>query len=159
MAYGRRIRRVIFHNPMRWLSPLHRINRGGYGRWANRPVFLHQVLSNWGSDSFPLSGHFAPSCSGPSRGQRCRGVEVPGCYVAPLPLPPHPALARVGAKPGPPPKGMDKKPDAQWLEPGIMARIRHLRSEEDLRTPVCSLCWRPNQKLVQFLFTRLEQPS
>jgi bifunctional non-homologous end joining protein LigD len=31
------------------------------------------------------------------------------------------------------PKGMEKKPDAQWLEPGVMATIRHLRGEEDLR--------------------------
>jgi bifunctional non-homologous end joining protein LigD len=42
-------------------------------------------------------------------------------------------LARVRAKAGPPPKGMSKKPDAKWLQPGVMARIRHLRGEEDLR--------------------------
>jgi hypothetical protein len=42
-------------------------------------------------------------------------------------------LALVGAKAGPLPKGMSPKPDAQWLEPGIMARVRHLRGEEDLR--------------------------
>lgn len=41
-------------------------------------------------------------------------------------------LARVRDK-RPHPKGMEKKPDAQWLEPGIMATIRHLRGEEDLR--------------------------
>ena len=30
------------------------------------------------------------------------------------------------------PKGMEKKPDAQWPEPGVMPTIRHLRAEEDL---------------------------
>ena len=42
-------------------------------------------------------------------------------------------LARVRAKVGPLPKGMEAKPDAKWLEPGVMATIRHLRGEEDLR--------------------------
>ena len=42
-------------------------------------------------------------------------------------------LARVRAKAGPLPKGMEAKPDAKWLEAGVMARIRHLRGEEDLR--------------------------
>jgi bifunctional non-homologous end joining protein LigD len=42
-------------------------------------------------------------------------------------------LARVRTKAGPLPKGMEKKPDAQWLQPGVMAKIRHLRGEEDLR--------------------------
>ena len=42
-------------------------------------------------------------------------------------------LARVRAKAGPLPKGMEAKPDAKWLEAGVMATIRHLRGEEDLR--------------------------
>ena len=42
-------------------------------------------------------------------------------------------LARVRSKVGPLPKGMAKKPDAQWLKPGIMATVRHLRGEEGLR--------------------------
>jgi DNA ligase D-like protein (predicted ligase) len=41
-------------------------------------------------------------------------------------------LARVRDK-RPHPKGMENKPDAKWLEPGVMATIRHLRGEEDLR--------------------------
>ena len=28
---------------------------------------------------------------------------------------------------------MSKKPDAQWLEPGVIATIRHLRGEDELR--------------------------
>ena len=42
-------------------------------------------------------------------------------------------LARARSKAGPLPKGMNKKPDAQWLQPGIMAKVRHLRGEEELR--------------------------
>jgi bifunctional non-homologous end joining protein LigD len=42
-------------------------------------------------------------------------------------------LARVRAKAGPLPKGMEAKPEAQWLEPGVMATVRHLRGEDDLR--------------------------
>jgi bifunctional non-homologous end joining protein LigD len=42
-------------------------------------------------------------------------------------------LARVRTKAGPLPKGMAKKPDARWLQPGIKAIVRHLRGEEDLR--------------------------
>jgi len=42
-------------------------------------------------------------------------------------------LARVSAKRAPLPKGMEAKPDAQWLEPGVIATVRHLRGEEDLR--------------------------
>jgi bifunctional non-homologous end joining protein LigD len=42
-------------------------------------------------------------------------------------------LARVRAKRWPLPKGMEEKPDAQWLEPGVLATVRHLRGEEDLR--------------------------
>lgn len=41
-------------------------------------------------------------------------------------------LARVRTKAGPVPKEIQRKP-AEWLEPGVMARIRHLRGEEDLR--------------------------
>jgi ATP-dependent DNA ligase len=42
-------------------------------------------------------------------------------------------LARVRAKRLPLPKGMEAKPEAKWLEPGVLARVRHLRGEEDLR--------------------------
>ena len=42
-------------------------------------------------------------------------------------------LARVTTKPVPPPKGLNAKPEAQWLEPGFVARVRHLRGEEELR--------------------------
>jgi bifunctional non-homologous end joining protein LigD len=42
-------------------------------------------------------------------------------------------LARVRTNAGPLPKGMTAKPDAQWLQPGVMATIRHLPGEEDLR--------------------------
>lgn len=42
-------------------------------------------------------------------------------------------LARVRSKAGPTPKGMKAKPDAQWLKPGVMARIKHLRGEQELR--------------------------
>ena len=42
-------------------------------------------------------------------------------------------LARVRAKRLPLPKGMEAKPEAKWLEPGVMATVRHLRGEEDLR--------------------------
>ncbi|WP_147448148.1 RNA ligase family protein [Mesorhizobium sp. YM1C-6-2] len=42
-------------------------------------------------------------------------------------------LARVRAKRLPLPKGMKAKPEAKWLEPGVMATVRHLRGEEDLR--------------------------
>jgi len=42
-------------------------------------------------------------------------------------------LARVRSKAGPLPKGMEPKPGAKWLRPGVMARVRHLKGEEDLR--------------------------
>lgn len=42
-------------------------------------------------------------------------------------------LSRVRAKAGPLPKGIGKRPDAQWLRPGVMAKVRHLRGEEELR--------------------------
>jgi ATP-dependent DNA ligase len=42
-------------------------------------------------------------------------------------------LARVRSKAGPLPKGISAKPDAQWLEPGVMATVQHLRGEADLR--------------------------
>jgi bifunctional non-homologous end joining protein LigD len=28
---------------------------------------------------------------------------------------------------------MEAKPEAKWLEPGVMATVRHLRGEDDLR--------------------------
>jgi bifunctional non-homologous end joining protein LigD len=42
-------------------------------------------------------------------------------------------LARVRTKAGRMPRGMEAKPAAQWLQPGVIATIRHLRGEEDLR--------------------------
>jgi DNA ligase D-like protein (predicted ligase) len=42
-------------------------------------------------------------------------------------------LARVRTKAGPLPKGMEKRPTVQWLQPCVVARIRHLKGEEDLR--------------------------
>ncbi|RUW95637.1 MULTISPECIES: ATP-dependent DNA ligase [unclassified Mesorhizobium] len=39
---------------------------------------------------------------------------------------------RVQEHAGPPPKGM-KRPSTQWVKPGIIARVKHLRGEEDLR--------------------------
>lgn len=40
---------------------------------------------------------------------------------------------RVQEKPGPPPKEMAKRPDTQWTQPGLTARVKHLRGEEMLR--------------------------
>jgi bifunctional non-homologous end joining protein LigD len=40
---------------------------------------------------------------------------------------------RVQEHAGPPPKDMPKRPATQWVKPGIMARVKHLRGEEDLR--------------------------
>jgi len=42
-------------------------------------------------------------------------------------------LARQREKRGQLPKGMNAKPDAQWLQPGVMAAVKHLRGEDDLR--------------------------
>ncbi|MDG4885345.1 ATP-dependent DNA ligase [Mesorhizobium sp. WSM4884] len=39
---------------------------------------------------------------------------------------------RVQEHAGPPPKGM-KRPATQWVKPGLIGRVRHLRGEEDLR--------------------------
>lgn len=39
---------------------------------------------------------------------------------------------RVQEAPGSPPKGM-KRPATQWLKPGLIGRVKHLRGEEDLR--------------------------
>ncbi|MGX9415668.1 hypothetical protein ACWKT6_35110, partial [Mesorhizobium sp. 14Arga] len=39
---------------------------------------------------------------------------------------------RVQEHAGPPPKGM-KRPATQWVKPGIIGRVKHLRGEEDLR--------------------------
>jgi len=33
---------------------------------------------------------------------------------------------------GPAPKGM-KRPATQWVKPGLIGRVKHLRGEEDLR--------------------------
>lgn len=40
---------------------------------------------------------------------------------------------RVQEHAGPPPKNMPKRPATQWVKPGIKARVKHLRGEEDLR--------------------------
>ncbi|TIP22741.1 MAG: ATP-dependent DNA ligase, partial [Mesorhizobium sp.] len=40
---------------------------------------------------------------------------------------------RVQEHAGPPPKEMPKRPATQWVKPGIKARVKHLRGEEDLR--------------------------
>jgi len=39
---------------------------------------------------------------------------------------------RVQEHAGPAPKGM-KRPATQWVKPGIIGRVKHLRGEEDLR--------------------------
>ena len=39
-----------------WSAPFHRVNSGRDGSGANRPIFLHQLLSN-GRFGSPLSGH------------------------------------------------------------------------------------------------------
>jgi ATP-dependent DNA ligase len=39
---------------------------------------------------------------------------------------------RVQEHAGPPPKGM-KRPATQWVKPGIIGRVKHLRGEDDLR--------------------------
>ncbi|RVD67186.1 ATP-dependent DNA ligase, partial [Mesorhizobium sp. M4A.F.Ca.ET.029.04.2.1] len=39
---------------------------------------------------------------------------------------------RVQEAPGSPPKGM-KRPATQWVKPGLIGRVKHLRGEEDLR--------------------------
>lgn len=40
---------------------------------------------------------------------------------------------RVQEHAGPAPKDMKKRPATQWVKPGIKARVKHLRGEEDLR--------------------------
>lgn len=40
---------------------------------------------------------------------------------------------RVQEHAGPPPKNMPKRPATQWVKPGIKARVKHLRGDEDLR--------------------------
>jgi len=39
---------------------------------------------------------------------------------------------RIQAHAGPSPKGM-KRPATQWVKPGLVATVKHLRGEEDLR--------------------------
>ncbi|ESX51339.1 hypothetical protein X762_04810 [Mesorhizobium sp. LSHC426A00] len=41
-------------------------------------------------------------------------------------------LGRVPERAGPAPKGM-KRPATQWVKPGLIGRVKHLRGEEDLR--------------------------
>ncbi|WP_236372085.1 hypothetical protein [Mesorhizobium muleiense] len=40
---------------------------------------------------------------------------------------------RVQEHAGEAPKDMNKRPATQWVKPGIKARVKHLRGEEDLR--------------------------
>ncbi|SJM34628.1 conserved hypothetical protein [Mesorhizobium delmotii] len=40
---------------------------------------------------------------------------------------------RVQKDAGEAPKDMKKRPATQWVKPGIKARVKHLRGEEDLR--------------------------
>ena len=40
---------------------------------------------------------------------------------------------RVTTKAGPPAKGLTMKPGAEWVRPGLMATVRHLKGEEMLR--------------------------
>ncbi|RWE90291.1 ATP-dependent DNA ligase, partial [Mesorhizobium sp.] len=40
---------------------------------------------------------------------------------------------RVQEHAGPAPKDMPRRPATQWVKPGIKARVKHLRGEEDLR--------------------------
>ncbi|MBB6407754.1 hypothetical protein [Mesorhizobium sangaii] len=39
---------------------------------------------------------------------------------------------RVQEHAGPPPKGM-KRPATQWVKPGLIGHVKHLRGEDDLR--------------------------
>jgi ATP-dependent DNA ligase len=50
-------------------------------------------------------------------------------------------LSRDRSKAGPLPKGMEAKPDAKWLQPGVMASIRHLRGEETCGMPAWKTLW------------------
>ncbi|TIR27198.1 MAG: ATP-dependent DNA ligase [Mesorhizobium sp.] len=40
---------------------------------------------------------------------------------------------RVQEHAGPPPKDMPKRPATQWVKPGLIGRVKHLRGEENLR--------------------------
>ncbi|WP_245316456.1 hypothetical protein [Mesorhizobium wenxiniae] len=42
-------------------------------------------------------------------------------------------MERVQEHAGPPPKDMPKRPATQWVKPGIKARVKHLRGEDELR--------------------------
>ncbi|WP_192357877.1 ATP-dependent DNA ligase [Mesorhizobium mediterraneum] len=52
---------------------------------------------------------------------------------------------RVQEHAGPPPKDMPKRPATQWVKPGIKARIKHLRGEEDLRHASLQDFWDESQ--------------
>jgi ATP-dependent DNA ligase len=41
--------------------------------------------------------------------------------------------ARVQEKAGPPPKGFKARAGAEWLKPGLVGRVKHLKGEEMLR--------------------------
>ena len=38
-----------------------------------------------------------------------------------------------GRAPSPLPKGIKMKPGAEWLKPGLVGRVKHLRGDEELR--------------------------
>ncbi|MER9357785.1 ATP-dependent DNA ligase, partial [Mesorhizobium sp. M0514] len=40
---------------------------------------------------------------------------------------------RVQEHPGTAPKGIMKRPATQWIKPGLIGRVKHLRGEDDLR--------------------------
>ncbi|TIL87504.1 MAG: ATP-dependent DNA ligase [Mesorhizobium sp.] len=52
---------------------------------------------------------------------------------------------RVQEHAGPPPKGMPKRPATQWVKPGIKARVKHLRGEEDLRHASLQDFWQEDE--------------
>ncbi|MER8929183.1 hypothetical protein [Mesorhizobium sp. M0767] len=48
---------------------------------------------------------------------------------------------RVQEHAGPAPKYLPKRPATQWVKPGIKARVKHLRGEEDLRHASLQVFW------------------
>ena len=60
-----------------------------------------------------------------------KGKYVGGAFVT-LPKIRERLWARVQAK-GKPPEGFKPKPGAEWVKPGLRARVKFLRGEEKLR--------------------------
>lgn len=56
------------------------------------------------------------------------------------------AWKRVQEHSGPAPKDMKKRPATQWVKPGIKARVKHQRGEEDLRHASLQDFWDEDQK-------------